>query len=454
MNAGSGPEAFILTGSFPVIRRNSLYLTELARRGLKILVMTGAGFREQATAAIADPSNPASLISEIGFVQGDWRVQGAFVAGAIAQAMAWRGRYTIVGAFAVGDTLAEPTGLLCDGLGVRSPGLRASRACRSKYLQRWYAPELSPPSLVVPSAERDTIGLDAVAFPSVVKPASRSSSEGVVTVDDADELRRWLSTYQEHEVALVERKVVGPELSVESLVQDGRVIFASATDKETTDSHARTFVELAHGVPSRRAEVGDAVLRANARLLELLRFEDGIAHSEWRIGPDGCPVLMEIAGRTPGDGLLMLYHLATGEPMEPQILRIALGEPASYPAVRRCARQVYLEHEPGVLRDVRVRWPDVEPVWIGDSGVWPDTAPGAAGDPPALRAVLVLKKRGAPLVTLADSDDRAVTFFIDAPTPDDLDALEERVRAAIEVDVELRGAHDLERERTDAPVRP
>ena len=43
MTEGMGPEheprAFILTGSFPVIRRNPLYLTELSRRGLRILVI-------------------------------------------------------------------------------------------------------------------------------------------------------------------------------------------------------------------------------------------------------------------------------------------------------------------------------------------------------------------------------------------------------------------------------
>lgn len=438
MEAERKPEAFVLTGSFPVIRRNHLFLTELARRGLSILVITGAAYRESAAAAMAEPCNPASHITEIGFVTGDWTVQGAFVAGAVAHAVEWRRRYEIVGAYAVGDTLAEPTGLLCDGLEVRSPGLRASRACRSKYLQRWYAPELSPASLTIPAGEREAADLGAVRFPAVVKPGSRSSSEGVVSVRDADELRRQLSTYSDHEVVLVEERVAGPEFSVESLVQDGRAVFASVTDKGTTDSHAHTFVELVHTVPSARADVRDALLVANSRLLERLRFQDGIAHSEWRVGPDGCAVLMEIAARTPGDGILVLYHLATGEPMEPEILRIALGEPAAYPAPRRCTRQVYLEHEPGVLRDVALDWPGVQPVWIGDSGVWPDVLPGPADDPPALRAVLVLKKRGSELGPLADSDGRAVTFFIDASTPAELDELERLVRAAIRIDTSGR----------------
>lgn len=429
------PEAFILTGAFQVIRRNPLYLTELAGRGLRILVITAASYRESAVAAIADPCNPASAITEIGFVSGQYNVQGAFLAGAIAHTSAWRTRYTIVGAYAVGDYLAEATGLLADGLGVRSPGLRASRACRSKFLQRWYVPDLSPSSLVVPADERETASLDAVSYPAVVKPANRSSSSGVATVHDAAETRAQLGTYADHEVVLVERRADGLEYSVESLVQDGLIVFASATDKRTTESHARTFVELAHTVPSARDDLCDTLLGANRTLLERLGFQDGIAHSEWRVGADGRPVLMEIAGRTPGDGLLVLYHLATGAPLEPEILRIALGEPASYPPPRRCTRQVYLEHEPGVLEDVELRWPGVEPVWIGPSGVWPEIPPGAPEDPPTLRAVLVLQPRGGTLVPLADSDDRSVTFFIDAPTPGELDALEQCVREAITITV-------------------
>jgi hypothetical protein len=52
--------------------------------------------------------------------------------------------------------------------------------------------------------------------------------------------------------------------------------------------------------------------------------------------------------------------------------------------------------------------------------------------------VLVLKRRGAELVELTDSDDRSVTFFIDAATADQLDALERRVRAAITISTHRR----------------
>ncbi|WP_030200939.1 acetyl-CoA carboxylase biotin carboxylase subunit family protein [Streptomyces sp. NRRL S-87] len=435
--AAPAPEAFVLTGAFWVVCRNTRYLEELSARGLKILLITPEAYREAATAARKDPAHPAALIDDIAYVDGSLDQEGSFTPSFIARARAWRGRYTLVGAYAVGETLVEQTGLLCDALGLPGPGLRATRVCRSKYLQRWYLDEFSPASLVLAPGTREDADLAALRYPVVVKPATRHSSSGVIAVDGPDALRALLREYPDHETILVEQKVSGQEYSVESLVQQGEVVFTSVTRKETTESGDRTFVELAHSVPSADPAGHAELLAANLRMLAALGFRDGIAHAEWRTGDDGRPYLMEVAARTPGDGLLALYHLATGQPMEPEIVRIALGEPAAYPAPARYARQVYLEHEEGALGTVALDWPGVAPQWVGgDGGMWPETVPGAADDPGALRALLVLKEAGARLTPLASSDDRAVTFLIDAPTPAELDELERRVRAAVTVTVD------------------
>jgi hypothetical protein len=415
---------------FYVVCRSPLYLTELARRGLKILVVTQSTFREAALACREDATHPASLIDDFAFVDGA-SGDTAVTADVISAARSWRDSYTIIGVYAVGETLVEQTGLLADALALASPGLRATRACRSKALQRWYMPEFSPSAVIVPGGKRDSVAPDQVVFPAVVKPASRHSSSGVETVFDGGELRKQLATYPEHEVVLVEEKVHGQEFSVESLVQDGKTLFASVTRKETTESHTRSFVELAHTVPNDRTDAQAAILDANQRMLDRLAFENGITHAEWRLDAAGRPFLMEVAARTPGDGIMVLYHLATGIPLEPEIMRVALREPAFYPAARRYARQVYLEHHEGVLDDVTVDWPGVDPHWLGESRRWPEIPPGAPEDPPTLRAVLVLKTRGSELGTIQSSDDRAVTFFIDALSPQQLDDLERRVRRAV-----------------------
>lgn len=430
------PAAFILTGSFLVVCRAPRYFEELSRRGLRILLATPASWRNDALFCMREPGHPANAIDEIAFVDGGVDKEGSFVAGAVSAAREWRENYAIAGVYAVGETLVEPTGLLADALGLPSPGLRATRACRSKYLQRWYLPEFSPQSAIIPAGGSATYVADGIRFPAVVKPASRHSSSGVSTVHDVAELRAQLASYAPHESVLVESKVVGQEFSVESLVQNGKVVFASVTRKETSESDGRTFVELSHSVPSDRVDAQDVLLDANHRLLERLAVENGITHAEWRVDEAGRPFLMEVAARTPGDGLSVLYELATGAPLEPEIIRIALGEHACYPDPRRHTRQVYLEHPVGELADVTVDWAGITPEWVGEAGIWPAIAPGAADDEPTLRAVLVLKDRGSRLGPLASSEDRAVTFLIDAPTAAELDELERRVRRAIAISVD------------------
>ena len=262
---------------------------------------------------------------------------------------------------------------------------------------------------------------------------SRHSSSGELTVSEPDELARVLGSYPEHETVLVERRVHGPEFSVESLSQHGKVIFSSVTRKATTEHDGRSFVELAHTVSDEASPERELLLDATGRVLDTLAVGDGITHAEWRIDAAGRPVLMEIAARPPGDGICALYELATARPIEPEIVRLALGEHADYPAPARHARQVYLEHPGGDLADVVLDWPGMSPQWVGPTGLWPSLAPGSPDAPPTLRAVLVLQERGTTLRPLHSSEDRAVTFLIDAPDVAGLDDLEHRVRAAITI---------------------
>jgi hypothetical protein len=440
VDSGIPPQAFILAGAFRVICRNPRYVTGLAERGLAVLVMTPEETRHQVQEALQSGDPVFDQVTEVRFVTGNMDRESSFNADAIAVGADWARRFTVVGAFAMEESLVEPTGLIGDRLCLPSPGVRASRVCRSKYLQRYYLDRFSPWSRTVPPEARTAVDVDGLTYPVVAKPAGRHASSGVVSCESAVELREALNSYPKHETVLVEQRVVGDEYSVESLVQGGKTVFSSVTAKQTSESSSRGFVELSHTVPGGSTVIGgrnvDEILRdADAEILELLGYENGITHSEWRVTDTGEPYLMEVASRTPGDGITLLYELAFRAPLELQILRIALGEEAAYPVQARVARQVYLEHKPGVLVDVALEWPGVEPVWLRSSDRWPSMRPGVLGDAPALRAVLVLKEKGELLLPIKSSEDRAVTFLIDADTLVELDEIERCVRDALRISV-------------------
>ena len=211
------PRAFILTGALAVVCRDPIYIDDLRRRDLKVLVITATAWHGYAEAHRDDPAHPASAIEEVAFVDGSVESEGSFLPGVIEHAGRWREKYDVVGIYAVGETLVEPTGLVADYFDLPFPGLRAARACRSKYLQRWYLPDLSPASVLIPPGARESVDLGSVRFPAVVKPATRHSSQGVCTVHDRAELAVQLHDYPAQETILVEQKITGQEYSVESL---------------------------------------------------------------------------------------------------------------------------------------------------------------------------------------------------------------------------------------------
>ncbi|MGC5317191.1 ATP-grasp domain-containing protein [Micromonospora arida] len=432
----SEAHAFLLLGGYRVIARNWGFLADLAGRGLWILLITSEQWRAETTAAMARGEGPGTYLTDAAFVTGEVGIEGSFTSGVVAHVQRWQQEYDIVGVYAAGEMLVEQTGIVADALGLPGPGVRAARVCRNKYLQRFYLPQWSPRLVVVPPQGRAGLDVGPVRFPAVLKPSGRRSSSGVRAVLDPEALPALLTEYPAAETLLVEEYVTGAEYSVEAVVQHGRIVFESATQKRTTEDGSDWFVEMAHTVPAPPGADHDRLLAANRDIVGRLGLVAGIVHTELRLDRDGRPVLMEVAARTPGDGIMPLYHLATGRALEQTIMEVALDEPAAHPPPRRFARQVYLPQPRGTLQDVKLRWPGMEPQWVPEGQPWPVIAPGEADDPPALRHVIVLKERGALLGELRESGDRGVTFLIDAPTLDDLDDLERQVSAAIDIIVD------------------
>lgn len=214
---------------------------------------------------------------------------------------------------------------LADEWGLPGQGLGAARALRSKAIlrARMDGVVVQPKWAVADSL--GTVQSFAVDHPAgiVLKPSNLQGSVGVHVLGPGSDLAdAWDATTRAAEPKyrassatppqyLVEEFVTGAEVSVETLVRGKQIIFTNVTAKRVLAGLRP--VEVGHVVPAPSIPVAvQESLEESVRLLVLaLKFDTGVLHSEW-ILHDGVPVLVESAGRLPGDGIDSLISLAYG----------------------------------------------------------------------------------------------------------------------------------------------
>ncbi len=276
----------------------------------------------------------------------------------------------------------EAAAHLADRLCLPGAGRVAARAVRDKYRLRELAGPAgvrNPPYQLVDTVAQAEEFFRRAGRPCVLKPTSRQASAGVQIIRAVDQIAAgwalsadpdegqyhgpgagtalgeersdggnavpaWLrgprerSERQHHGPAcggsgrlLMEHALVGPEYSVETLVDAGRPVFVNVTAKQVLPG--RFPVEIGHVVPAPvDADLAGRLRTANERLISAIDFGTGILHSEW-IVDDGTPALVECAGRMPGDEISQLISLAYDVPFVETYLRLLLGHRPTMPAV-------------------------------------------------------------------------------------------------------------------------
>ncbi|MFF4710525.1 acetyl-CoA carboxylase biotin carboxylase subunit family protein [Streptomyces eurythermus] len=400
------PPAVIVMSDLAALARQHRLITDIAGRGLTPLVIVGPTTDlARLKTHIEDPAHPLSRIADVR------QLPGPAVDGVWASVQDWITDFDVRGVICSGEVFVDPAGALAEALGLPGPGSWAARVCRDKVMQRVILGDHGPSWRAFAPHARDTATSEV--YPCVVKPAGRMFSSGVVKVADDAELRAALAAYEPDETVLVEELVTGPEFSVEALVHRGEVVWSGVTAKLTNEDSSRYFTEIGHTSPARiPSSDAEALVAANTAVLKTLGFGSGITHAEFRLR-GGRPVLMEIAARLPGDAITMLWHLATGRPVEPAIVDLALGIEPQYPEPTRRAVQRFVDHRPGRLADVRSAAQTVS--WIGDDGYWPTVSSTDADAPARCASIMVGLSRGAVLGDLNDSSGRSASVVVDLP---------------------------------------
>jgi biotin carboxylase len=163
--------------------------------------------------------------------------------------------------------------------------------------------------------------MQSVPGPWVIKPRSDVSAIGIRKVSEPEEVRRAMHEMNEREnlrerasYYVLARFVAGEVFHVDSVVNDGRVMFAG------TNQYGRPPMQVAHqggAYISRTLERGSAdektLLAINKKLVRALGLERGATHAEFiKSDADGKFYFLEIAARVGGAYISDVLEAASG----------------------------------------------------------------------------------------------------------------------------------------------
>lgn len=218
-----------------------------------------------------------------------------------------------------------------------------------------------PRSTPVSTVEQALAAAATIGYPVILKPRGLGASLGVVKVSDAEELRaRFAFTrdteapdpvvYNSEHPVLVEECVCGEEISVDAVVQDGRVFPLFVARKVV--GYPPYAEEVGHFVDAADPLLTDPELVKSLQAThDALGFRDGFTHTEFMLTDTG-PKLIEVNGRLGGDLIPYLGALTTG--IDPGLAAAAAAcglQPDITPSRSRVAgiRFFYVEHDDTVI---------------------------------------------------------------------------------------------------------
>ena len=230
--------------------------------------------------------------------------------------------------------------LIARHLGLPGNAPDAALNARSKLrMRRAFAAAGVPGPPFAPITDRASLlaACERVPFPAVLKPEWGADSEWVTKVTTVEEvLQAFEQSRQFVRVQnsiypypsgcfVLESYLAGPEVSVEGVVQHGRVTLFAIIDKAKMAEPS--FIERGECTPSRLpADMQAAVREMVGRGVAALGLTDSGLHAEVKITPAG-PRLVEIGARMGGDCIHALIKRVYGIDLAEESIRAGLGLP-------------------------------------------------------------------------------------------------------------------------------
>jgi biotin carboxylase len=311
----------------------------------------------------------------------------------------------------------------------------AVEATRNKALlrERLAAAGLASPAYgVAMLTDHPTEVARAVEYPVVLKPLALSASRGVIRANDEAEfaaafervraILQQPSALEECGIALADRILIegyipGIEVSLEGLLQDGRLRVLALFDKPDP-LEGPYFEETIYVTPSRLPEVDQRLVTETVETAcRALGLIDGPVHAEVRLH-QGTAYPIDIAARSIGGLCARTLSFGTGMSLEEILLRHATG--AGVPSYEREARAAGVMMIPiprgGTLRAVH---------GLDD-----------ARAVPVIDDVTISLRPGDRVVPLPEGNEYLGFIFARGESPEDVEASLRAAHAAMRFEIE------------------
>ena len=194
-----------------------------------------------------------------------------------------------------------------------------------------------------------------IGYPLVIKPVDNMGARGVRLIHSPEELRDFFPVAVFNSRAgsvIIEEYMQGPEVSIDTIVEDGEVHLLTIADREI--GHAPHFVETGHTIPSvlSHAELDD-VFDVMQRGIQALGITTGASKGDIRVTAEGAKIGEMTARMSGGFHCQYTDPLATGMNSIKAAIDLAVGkhlDPADItPRWHRGAAERVIPAEPGVV---------------------------------------------------------------------------------------------------------
>ncbi|HAR6334120.1 TPA: ATP-grasp domain-containing protein [Staphylococcus pseudintermedius] len=221
------------------------------------------------------------------------------------------------------------------------PGIPVSHVknARNKYLMRMafdQVPDISPDYENVRSEVDLRHAVARIGTPGILKPVGASGSKGIFKIESEEcieyvyETLRHATSPERDKVYhyypndyIYEGYLVGEEVSVEGVVQNGEVRIAGITDKAVTPEYSLEYIAI---FPSdKNAALQQEIKTKATQAIQSLGIDHCAFHLEGRVTKDGFKVIESTA--RPGGGFIASHLIpgASGHSYIEKILDVAVG---------------------------------------------------------------------------------------------------------------------------------